>query len=215
MRRRHPSEEPGHIAQMERLFFYGKFSTMDEADWLRNEISICQNGLRTSRSGVQASPVTGKPLLASVAGHLNFQGVESPETVDAVGFQPTASILSAKVGSGRRIRTLTYGVRVRCATFTQSRCVHNEQSLLYTSAAICQEQVFKIPINFSSLHACPLNPASAGAEGTDSAAAAYCCTAASSEADVAAARSCACWRSSIWVAVSWDASRSEISASRM
>ena len=26
-------------------------------------------------------------------------------------------------GSGRRIRTLTYGVRVRCATFTQSRCV--------------------------------------------------------------------------------------------
>ena len=26
-------------------------------------------------------------------------------------------------GSGRRIRTLTYGVRVRCATFTQSRYV--------------------------------------------------------------------------------------------
>ena len=102
MRRRHPSEEPGHIAQMERLFFYGKFSTMDEADWLRNEISICQNGLRTSKPGVQASPVTGKPLLASVAGHLNFQGVESPETVDAVGFQPTASILSAKVGCGGR-----------------------------------------------------------------------------------------------------------------
>ena len=25
------------------------------------------------------------------------------------------------LGSGRRIRTLTYGVRVRCATFTQSR----------------------------------------------------------------------------------------------
>ena len=106
LRRRHPSEEPGHIAQMERLFFYGKFSTMDEADWLRNEISICQNGLRTSKPGVQASPVTGKPLLASVAGHLNFQGVESPETVDAVGFQPTASILSAKVGGLVGIRTL-------------------------------------------------------------------------------------------------------------
>ena len=105
LRRRHPSEEPGHIAQMERLFFYGKFSTMDEADWLRNEISICQNGLRTSKPGVQASPVTGKPLLASVAGHLNFQGVESPETVDAVGFQPTASILSAKVGGDKRDRT--------------------------------------------------------------------------------------------------------------
>ena len=27
------------------------------------------------------------------------------------------------LGSGRRIRTLTYGVRVRCATITQSRCV--------------------------------------------------------------------------------------------
>ena len=79
---------------------------MDEADWLRNEISICQNGLRTSKPGVQASPVTGEPLLASVAGHLNFQGVESPETVDAVGFQPTASILSAKVGGLEGIRTL-------------------------------------------------------------------------------------------------------------
>ena len=33
-----------------------------------------------------------------------------------MGFRPLA-------GSGRRIRTLTYGVRVRCATFTQSRCV--------------------------------------------------------------------------------------------
>ena len=92
---RYPTEKPGHIPQMERLFFYGKFSTMDEADWLRNEISICQNGLRTSKPGVQASPVTGKPLLASVAGHLNFQGIKTPETVDAVGFQPTASILSA------------------------------------------------------------------------------------------------------------------------
>ena len=28
-------------------------------------------------------------------------------------------------GSGRRIRTLTYGVRVRCATFTQSRFISN------------------------------------------------------------------------------------------
>lgn len=31
------------------------------------------------------------------------------------------SDLSTYHGSGRRIRTLTYGVRVRCATFTQSR----------------------------------------------------------------------------------------------
>ena len=32
-------------------------------------------------------------------------------------------LLFVLIGSGRRIRTLTYGVRVRCATFTQSRCV--------------------------------------------------------------------------------------------
>ena len=42
-------------------------------------------------------------------------------------------------GSGRRIRTLTYGVRVRCATFTQSRCVPDEQILLYASDRICQQ----------------------------------------------------------------------------
>ena len=41
-------------------------------------------------------------------------------------------------GSGRRIRTLTYGVRVRCATITQSRCVPDEQNLLYRFLAICQ-----------------------------------------------------------------------------
>ncbi len=136
MRRRHPSEEPGHIAQMERLFFYGKFSTMDEADWLRNEISICQNGLRTSKPGVQASPVTGKPLLASVAGHLNFQGVESPETVDAVGFQPTASILSAKVGGLEGIRTLD----LSDANRTLSQLSYEPKSRYnYTpSASICK-----------------------------------------------------------------------------
>ena len=41
-------------------------------------------------------------------------------------------------GSGRRIRTLTYGVRVRCATITQSRCVPDEQTLLYRFGWICQ-----------------------------------------------------------------------------
>ena len=35
----------------------------------------------------------------------------------------TATFRLRFFGSGRRIRTLTYGVRVRCATFTQSRCV--------------------------------------------------------------------------------------------
>ena len=32
-------------------------------------------------------------------------------------------------GSGRRIRTLTYGVRVRCATFTQSRYILQRKNL--------------------------------------------------------------------------------------
>ena len=41
-------------------------------------------------------------------------------------------------GSGRRIRTLTYGVRVRCATFTQSRYVPDEQDLLYSFSGVCQ-----------------------------------------------------------------------------
>ena len=37
-------------------------------------------------------------------------------------------------GSGRRIRTLTYGVRVRCATFTQSRYVPKNKNY-YTGFA--------------------------------------------------------------------------------
>ena len=36
-------------------------------------------------------------------------------------------------GSGRRIRTLTYGVRVRCATITQSRYVRLTNICYYTS----------------------------------------------------------------------------------
>ena len=37
--------------------------------------------------------------------------------------QKLPAIAESFYGSGRRIRTLTYGVRVRCATFTQSRYV--------------------------------------------------------------------------------------------
>ena len=40
-----------------------------------------------------------------------------------------------RVGSGRRIRTLTNGVRVRCATITQFRY---EQMILYRYFRICQ-----------------------------------------------------------------------------
>ena len=44
----------------------------------------------------------------------------------------SVSILVTLDGSGRRIRTLTYGVRVRCATITQSRYI-----ALF--AALCRE----------------------------------------------------------------------------
>ena len=53
-------------------------------------------------------------------------------------------------GSGRRIRTLTYGVRVRCATITQSRCVPDEQILLYRFEAICQHLISGNLKNFAA-----------------------------------------------------------------
>ena len=51
-------------------------------------------------------------------------------------------------GSGRRIRTLTYGVRVRCATFTQSRCVLTNK-LYYTRFLCFVNTFFKSPESFS------------------------------------------------------------------
>ena len=51
--------------------------------------------------------------------------------------------LSTHLGSGRRIRTLTYGVRVRCATLTQSRYVLDERYSLYSFGGICQEDFEK------------------------------------------------------------------------
>ena len=44
----------------------------------------------------------------------------------------TVAALRFSGGSGRRIRTLTDGVRVRSATVTQSRCVHEKYSLAFT-----------------------------------------------------------------------------------
>ena len=47
-------------------------------------------------------------------------------------------------GSGRRIRTLTYGVRVRCATITQSRYVLTNKNY-YTDFAAFVKSFFHIP----------------------------------------------------------------------
>lgn len=48
---------------------------------------------------------------------------------------PPSKTRAIRVGSGRRIRTLTNGVRVRCATITQFRY---EQMILYRYFRICQ-----------------------------------------------------------------------------
>lgn len=56
----------------------------------------------TLKSG-GSSPALAR--LASVAGPAHFWDVKNPETVDAVGFQPTASILSAKLGQRRQNRS--------------------------------------------------------------------------------------------------------------
>ena len=55
---------------------------------------------------VQIPPDTQNGLLASVVRLEKFEGVKSPETVDAVGVQPTASKLFGSFGAVGGIRTL-------------------------------------------------------------------------------------------------------------
>ena len=59
----------------------------------------------------------------SIKHALKKQGIKTLKPLISQGFQVSVSILVTQYGSGRRIRTLTYGVRVRCATITQSRYV--------------------------------------------------------------------------------------------
>ena len=54
-------------------------------------------------------------------------------------------------GSGRRIRTLTYGVRVRCATITQSRYVLTNKNY-YTHFAEFVNTFFHIFWNYFMYH---------------------------------------------------------------
>ena len=63
------------------------------------------------------APVCGAPTLLNT---------ESTDRTDGFRVQNKNALGKAEgvsFGSGRRIRTLTYGVRVRCATITQSRYV--------------------------------------------------------------------------------------------
>ena len=55
--------------------------------------------------------------------------------------------MNTRYGSGRRIRTLTYGVRVRCATFTQSRYVLTNKNY-YTHFAAFVNTFFAINWNY-------------------------------------------------------------------
>ena len=61
--------------------------------------------LHFAKSRVQVTSASEKSRLASVGRIFKFRGAKTPETVDAVGVQPTASILSAKVGDPSGIRT--------------------------------------------------------------------------------------------------------------
>ena len=54
---------------------------------------------------VQIPPDAQNGLLASVVRLEKFEGVKSPETVDAVGVQPTASKLFGSFGAAGGIRT--------------------------------------------------------------------------------------------------------------
>ena len=95
--------KPGHIAQLERVFFYSGFPLRMVSLYCTRQFSASQGRPLTLKPVVQASPVTEKPLMASIAGHLNFWGVKTSETVDAVGVQPTASILLDLFGGDTRI----------------------------------------------------------------------------------------------------------------
>ena len=56
---------------------------------------------------VQTPPEAQNGLLASVVRLENFEGVKIPETVDAVGVQPTASKLFGSFGADDGTRTRT------------------------------------------------------------------------------------------------------------
>lgn len=73
---------------------------------------------------------------------------------------PLSMTKMLSVGSGRRIRTLTNGVRVRCATITQFRY---EQMILYRYFRICQPSWRIFFAGRSALSPAP--PANAGRAG--------------------------------------------------
>ena len=58
-------------------------------------IPLPAGSLRPNSGGkvVRIRPICWKSRLASVVSYLKFQGIKNPETVDAVGVQPTASIV--------------------------------------------------------------------------------------------------------------------------
>ena len=93
---------------------------------------------KSAENLVQVLPNALECPCVSIKHALKKQGIKTLKPLISQGFQVSVSILVTQYGSGRRIRTLTYGVRVRCATFTQSRYVPDEQNLLYSFSGVCQ-----------------------------------------------------------------------------
>ena len=82
----------------------------------------------------------GIPAVDKGTGSFAYQ----KRSVRVKGYKKETRQSRVSSGSGRRIRTLTYGVRVRCATFTQSRYVLTNKNY-YTDFAAFVKSFFHIP----------------------------------------------------------------------
>ena len=95
--------------------------------WRNCSRSILQASIKGQRSRSHAVQIDNLSFTAPPVGVTSLRelpqlgGIVTKATIKLTGHY--YGNLSISPGSGRRIRTLTYGVRVRCATFTQSRCV--------------------------------------------------------------------------------------------
>ena len=123
-----------------------KFLPRDMTRWLKRlpAVQALQNSLFLTHD--LSAPCLFTPILpqgersssilrlrVSIKHALKKRGIKTPKPLISQGFRVSVSILVTLDGSGRRIRTLTYGVRVRCATITQSRYVRLTNICYYTS----------------------------------------------------------------------------------
>ena len=86
---------------------------------------------RPARRKPLSAPSRGKTQRQSTFGENANATFPRQKCLNHAKKERTATFRLRFFGSGRRIRTLTYGVRVRCATITQSRYI-------VLSAALCR-----------------------------------------------------------------------------